>query len=98
MYLLMNTISYIPQFVSVSDLQRRYPELLKTLKASQKPLLVLKKNDLEAVIITPAFYRSMMEKVQEYEERDVLLALASYNKEKKAKKLKKMKSVKELFE
>jgi len=91
-------MSIIPQFVSVSDLQRGYPEILKTLKATQQPLLVLKKNDLEAVIITPAFYRSMMEKVQEYEEKEALLALSNYTKEKKAHKLKKMKSVRELFE
>ena len=94
----MNTISYIPQFVSVSDLQRRYPELLKALRVSQKPLLVLKKNNLEAVIITPAFYRTMMDKVKEYEENDALLALTNYSKEKKSKKLKKMKSINELFE
>lgn len=94
----MNTLSYIPDFVSVSDLQRRYPELLKALKVSQKPLLVLKKNDLEAVILTPDFYRTMMDKVQEYEEKDALLAVANYTKEKKAKKLIKMKNVKELFE
>lgn len=94
----MNTLSFIPDFVSVSDLQRRYPELLKALKLSQKPLLVLKKNDLEAVIITPHFYQTMMNKVQEYEEKDVLRSLANYTKEKKAKKLSKMKSVKELFE
>jgi len=94
----MNTLSYIPDFVSVSDLQRRYPELLKALKVSQKPLLVLKKNDLEAVILTPDFYRTMMDKVQEYEEKDALLSLANYTKEKKAKKLTKMKTAKELFE
>jgi len=94
----MNTLSYIPDFVSVSDLQRRYPELLKALKVSQKPLLVLKKNDLEAVILTPDFYRTMMDKVQEYEEKDALLAVANYTKEKKSKKLIKMKNVKELFE
>jgi len=94
----MNTLSYIPDFVSVSDLQRRYPELLKALKVSQKPLLVLKKNDLEAVILTPDFYRTMMDKVQEYEEKDALLSLANYTKEKKSKKLIKMKNVKELFE
>jgi len=57
----MNNISYIPQFVSVSDLQRNYPALLKTLKTSQKPLLILKKNDLEAIILTPDLYQSMME-------------------------------------
>ena len=94
----MNTLSYIPDFVSVSDLQRRYPELLKALKVSQKPLLVLKKNDLEAVILTPDFYRTMMDKVQEYEEKDALLYLANYTKEKKSKKLTKMKTAKELFE
>ena len=60
----MNNLSYIPQFVSVSDLQRNYPALLKTLKMTKKPLLVLKKNDLEAVILTPDFYQSMMEKIQ----------------------------------
>lgn len=94
----MNTLSYIPDFVSVSDLQRRYPELLKALKLSQKPLLVLKKNELEAVILTPLFYQTMMNKVQEYEEKDALRALASYTKAKKEKKLIKMKDVKELFE
>jgi len=93
----MNTLS-LPTFVSVSDLQRNYPALLKMLKTSQKPLLVLKKNDLEAVIITPDFYQSMMEKSQLYEEQLALSAIASYKKEKNDKKLVKMGSVKELFE
>ncbi len=94
----MNSISYIPQFVSVSDLQRNYPSLLKTLKSSQKPLLILKKNDLEAVILTPDLYQSMMEKIQVYDEKEALLAISNYKKEKANKKLKKMKSIKELFE
>ena len=94
----MNNLSYIPQFVSVSDLQRNYPSLLKTLKSSQKPLLILKKNDLEAVILTPDLYQSMMEKIQVYDEKEALLAISNYKKEKTDKKLKKMKSIKELFE
>jgi len=94
----MNNSSYIPQFVSVSDLQRNYPSLLRTLKASQKPLLILKKNDLEAIIMTPDLYQSMMEKIQVYDEKEALLAIGNYRKEKKEKKLKKMKSMKELFE
>lgn len=94
----MNNLSYIPQFVSVSDLQRNYPNLLKTLKTSQKPLLVLKKNDLEAVILTPDLYQSMMERIQVYDEKEALQAISNYKKEKAAKKLKKMKSIKELFE
>ena len=94
----MNNLSYIPQFVSVSDLQRNYPLLLKTLKSSQKPLLILKKNNLEAVILTPDLYQSMMEKIQVYDEKEALLAISSYKKEKADKKLKKMKTIKELFE
>jgi len=94
----MNNLSYIPQFVSVSDLQRNYPSLLKTLKTSQKPLLILKKNDLEAVILTPDLYQSMMEKIQVYDEKEALLAISDYKKEKQNKKLKKMRSIKELFE
>lgn len=94
----MNNISYIPQFVSVSDLQRNYPALLKTLKMNKKPLLILKKNDLEAVILTPDLYQSMMEKIQVYDEKEALLAISNYKKEKSAKKLKKMKSISELFE
>jgi len=94
----MNNLSYIPQFVSVSDLQRNYPALLKTLKTNQKPLLILKKNDLEAVILTPDLYQSMMEKIQVYDEKEALLAISNYKKEKAEKKLKKMKSIKELFE
>jgi len=39
----MNNLSFIPQFVSVSDLQRHYPKILKLLKDKQQPLLILKK-------------------------------------------------------
>lgn len=92
-----NFYPYIPEFVSVSDLQRNYSLLLKNLRASKKPLLVLKKNDLEAVILTPDLYQQLVEKAREYEEKEALLAIRTYNKEKKEKKLKKMKTVKELF-
>ncbi len=88
----------IPNFVSVSDLQRNYPELLRQLKKSQKPLLVLKNNLLEAVMLTPEAYKMLQEKITEYEEKDTLEAIRIYEKEKKAGKLKKMKRVDELFE
>ena len=92
-----NFYPYIPEFVSVSDLQRNYPLLLKNLRTSKKPLLVLKKNDLEAVILTPDLYQQLVEKAREYEEKEAFLAIKAYKKEKKEKKLKKMRSVKELF-
>ncbi len=93
----MNTLTF-SQLASISDLQRNYPELLRQLKKSQKPLLVLKNNLLEAVMLTPEAYKMLQEKITEYEEKDTLEAIRIYEKEKKAGKLKKMKRVDELFE
>lgn len=87
----------IPTFVSVSDLQRNYPALLKQLHSSKKPLLVLKKNDLEAVILLPEMFGALLEKVRQYEEQEALAAIQSYEKEKKEGKLRRMKNVVELF-
>lgn len=92
-----NLFLHIPKLVSVSDLQRDYPSLLKNLHSSKKPLLILKKNNLEAVILLPDMYEELMEKVRAYEEQEALEAIQSYAKEKKEKKLKRMKNIKELF-
>jgi len=95
----MNNLNIqIPKFVSVSDLQRNYPKLLRQLHSSKKPLLVLKKNDLEAVILLPEMFESLMGKVREYEEQEALSAIRVYEKEKGTGKLRKMKQAKELFE
>ena len=93
----MNTYyPYIPTFASVSDLQRNYAVLLKNLRSSKIPYSSLK-NDLEAILLTPDLYRSLVAKVREYEEKEALSAIHSYKKEKAEKKLKVMKSVGELF-
>lgn len=94
----MNNLPYLPDFVSVSDLQRNYSAILKSLKSSNNPLLVLKKNTLEAVIVTPDFYKNTMEKIQKYEEKEALSAISDYKNEKKNKKLKKLNNVNELFD
>lgn len=93
-----NNISSIPNFVSVSDLQRDYPGLLKKLKSSGEPLLVLKNNSLEAVMLSPEKYKELRDKIVECEEAEALRTIEGYKKEKKSGKLKKMKSVNELFE
>lgn len=93
-----NLHTQIPQFVSVSDLQRNYASLLKYLNRSKKPLLVLKKNKLAAVILLPDVYQLFVEKARLLEEQQALTAIKSYNEEKKNKKLKKLKKIKELFD
>ncbi len=89
--------SLLPQFVSVSDLQRDYPTVLKKLKSSKNPVLILKKNNLEAVMITPDLYEKLIVTSRQYEQEQVLSAINIYVKEKKTKSLKKIKDVDELF-
>lgn len=78
----------IPNFVSVSDLQRDYSGILKQLKKSQKPLLILKNNNLEAVVLSPEVYQQLMDKVAEWEMNDALEAIKMFKEEEKAGKLK----------
>lgn len=87
----------IPNFVSVSDLQRDYPGLLKQLKKSREPLLILKNNSLEAVMLSPQVYNKLQEKIREYEMKDALLAIRVYKGEKKAGKLKIAKRASDFF-
>jgi len=68
------------------------------LKKSQEPLLVLKNNNLEAVMLSGEAYRTLQEKIREYEEKEALEAINRYQQAKKAGKLIKMKSTNELFE
>lgn len=91
-------ISSHQQFVSVSDLQRDYAAILKKMRETTKPLLVLRNNKLEAIIIRPDLFESLQEKIRQYEEQETLVAINSYEKEKKGKKLRKMRKVSELFQ
>jgi len=83
-----NQNTAIPDFVSVSDLQRDYPGLLKQLKKTQRPLLILKNNSLEAVMLSPKVYNKLQEKITEYETKDTLEAIKVFKEEEKAGKLK----------
>lgn len=94
----MNNLGFTPtDLVSVSDLQRNYAHLLARLNLSQKPLLVLKKNKPEAVIVLPEIFSLLVEKLRQYEEEKALEAIGIYEKEKKEKKLRKLKTIRELF-
>lgn len=88
----------IPNFVSVSALQRDYPGILKQLKKSQRPLLILKNNSLEAVMLSPEAYNVLQKKISEYEAKDAQKAIRGYVKEKGRGLLKKMENTDELFE
>lgn len=98
MYNIMNiTNNTFPNLVSVSDLQRNYAGLLKSLNTTKRPLFVLKNNKPEAVIILPDLFQVMTERIKELEEKEALYALSVYKKERQTKRLTKMKTIDELF-
>lgn len=96
----MNTLTdslEIPQIASVSDLQKGYASLIARSKKGNKPLLILRNNKLEAILLNPELYKDLVARAQKIEKQEVAVALSVYHNEKKLRKLKKMKSVDELF-
>lgn len=89
--------SIIPQIVSVSELQRNYAALIEKAKRSGQPLLVLRKNKLEIILLNSTLFEEMAQKAKLYEEKQALEAIATYEIDKKKGKLKKMKNLNELF-
>ncbi len=88
----------LPQFASVSQLQRSYTQLLKIVKEKGSPLFLLRKNKPEAVILDIKLYEAMLDGLRKMEEIQALEAINIYRSEKKSGRLKKMESLDELFE
>ncbi len=94
----MNTDSQdLPEFASVSQLQRNYAGLLERLKSATNKILILKKGKLEAVIVSPDYFRELLKRTATQEEREALKAIGMYKDEKKHKKLHQLKKPDELF-
>lgn len=87
----------LPEFASVSDLQRNYAKLLKRLKEKSKSIIVLRKNKLEAVIVEPKYYEELIKKARQHEEEQALEAIQAYRREKKKKKLSRLERADDLF-
>lgn len=89
--------SLIPQMASVSELQKNYAALIGRAKRTGRPVLVLKKNKLEAVLLSSSLFTKLAEKARLYEEKQALETVASYEDEKKRGKLETMRRVDELI-
>jgi PHD/YefM family antitoxin component YafN of YafNO toxin-antitoxin module len=87
----------IPQFFSVSDLQRSYPAILEKLSKTNQPITILKKNKAQAILLTPQCYEEMVSRLEKLEEQIAQEAIKTYKKEKKNKKLVTMSHPDELF-
>lgn len=85
MYLNMDfTLS---QLASVSDLQRNYNGLLEKVRSLMGPIVLLRRNQPEAVILSIDEYKNLTEKTRIYEENEALKAIASFEKDRKEGKL-----------
>lgn len=87
----------LPSIASVSDFQRNYLSLINKAKKNNKPLMVLRNNKLEAVLLNTELFEEMAGKARLYEEEQALTAINNYKRDKQNRKLKKMKSISELF-
>ena len=82
----MNNIS-LSQLASVSDLQRNYNSLVKRVKKEARPLILLRRNEPEVVLVSVPHYEELMEKKKLYEEQDALEAIEEFEKDRKSGKL-----------
>jgi prevent-host-death family protein len=82
----MNNIT-LNQLASVSDLQRNYTSLLLKVKKLAKPLILLRRNEPEAVLVSVPHYEELVEKKRLYEEQEALKMIDAFEKDKKAGRL-----------
>ncbi len=87
----------LPSIASVSDFQRNYLSLINKAKKDNKPLMILRSNKLEAVLLNTELFQDLARKARLYEEKQALTAISNYKRDKQNRKLKKMKSISELF-
>jgi prevent-host-death family protein len=65
-------VSLIPKIFPVSDLQRRYSEILAWVREDRKPVLLVNKSFPEAVIIDIETYNALVRDSYEYDVQYVL--------------------------
>lgn len=90
-------ISTAYQLASISDLQRDYLSLLDKVKKLARPLLLLKHNKPEAVLVSVKEYEDLAKKRRLYEEGMILKEITYFEKEKKAGRLKVAYKAEDLF-
>ena len=82
----MNILS-VSQLASISDLQRDYNSLLAKIKKLAKPIVLLRRNKPEAVLLSVKNYEELVENKRLCEEKMALEAIADFEKERKAGRL-----------
>lgn len=88
----------LPKMTSVKELQKNYRKLFNMVKRTHEPLVVLRNNKPDVVVVDINTLNEIEGKIRRLEELETQEAIRIYEKEKKAGKLKKLKSLKDLMD
>lgn len=90
-------IMTVSQLASISDLQRNYNSLIAKIKTLAQPIILLRRNKPEAVLVSVKSYEDLLEKQRLYEEKLALEAIEEFERDKRAGRLLIGKTAKDLF-
>jgi prevent-host-death family protein len=90
--------SMITNMISVTELQRNYTKHLAKANKTGEPLLIVKNNRPEAVLMSHDAYEIMAKKARLKDDQEVFKMIRAYEKAEKEGKLIKMKNISELFD
>ena len=90
-------LSMIPESFPVRDLQRRYSDILKFVKANRAPALLLNHSKAEAVVLDITTYNALVSDDYQYDDAYVFALDKKAQAEHKAGKTKKLSSLANLM-
>ena len=88
----------LPKMTSARELQRNYRQLAELVKKTNKPLIIMKNNKPDVVLIDFKHLEAMEKIKYKLEEMEALEAIRIFEEEKKEGKLKKASSLTELLD
>lgn len=60
----MNFLSVIPETVSITDMQRRAPDVLRSLSRGRRTKVIMSRNKPTGVLMSPATYEAMTKELR----------------------------------
>jgi len=88
-------MSFLPQTVSVKDIQRNYRQIFNQAKKTKEPIIVLNNNKPDVAILDIQLLESMIKQI---ELTDALEAIKDYQQAKKDNKLINLRSLADLID
>ena len=94
----MYNLDFLKQLASIEDLARNYRALFDKVKATKKPLVILKRNVPEVAVVDISWLQKVEKSFKKMEEERVLGLVETGRKELKKGKTKVLKSIDSLMD